>query len=144
MIIFSGNFFSKIHFFHLINKPLESTKELIKTLESDVGIPTSQLIDSKKGNTTKYSQGSWIHPDLAVQLAQWISPKFALQVSKWIRELAVTGSVRIGMEKTDNKILELQNALTEQIIENKKIKKIIKMFCINVSITNFTKELLFT
>ena len=56
-------------------------------------------------------------------MAQWISPKFALQVSKWIRELAITGSVKVGMEKTDNQILELQNALTEQIIENKKIKK---------------------
>lgn len=101
-------------------KRLESTKDLIKALESDTKISYSQLIDSKKGNTTKYSQGSWIHPDLA---AQWISPKFALQVSKWIRELAITGSVKVGMEKTDNQILELQNALTEQIIENKKIKK---------------------
>ena len=54
-------------------KSLESTKDLIKALESEVGIPTSQLIDSKKGNTSKFSQGSWIHPDLAVQLAQWIS-----------------------------------------------------------------------
>ena len=50
-------------------KSLESTKDLIKALEREVGIPTSQLIDSKKGNTSKFSQGSWIHPDLAVQLA---------------------------------------------------------------------------
>ena len=104
-------------------KSLQSTKDLIKALESEVGIPTSQLIDSKKGNTSKYSQGSWIHPDLAVQLAQWISPVFALQVSRWIRELAVTGSVQIGMEKNDKQILELQNALSEQKSENKQLEK---------------------
>jgi hypothetical protein len=104
-------------------KRLENTKELIKALEESQNLTPGyngvKIIDTKEG---RYG-GSWIHPDLAVQLAQWISPKFALQVSRWIRELAVTGSVRIGMEKTDNKILELQNALTEQIIENKKIKK---------------------
>ena len=30
---------------------------------------------------------TWIHPDLAIQLAQWISPNFALEVNKWIRSL---------------------------------------------------------
>ena len=65
---------------------LESTKTLLTALESDVGIATSQLIDIKKGNSIKYSQGSWIHPDLAVQLAQWISPEFSIKVSRWIRE----------------------------------------------------------
>jgi len=64
-----------------------STKELIKELESEIRIRTSQLIDVKKGNSSKFSQGSWIHPDLAVHLAQWISPRFAIQVSRWIDEL---------------------------------------------------------
>ena len=53
-------------------------------------------------------RGSWIHPDLAVQLAQWISPIFSLQVSKWVRELALCGSVSIGKEKTSQQLLELQ------------------------------------
>ncbi len=56
-------------------------------------------------------------------MAQWISPTFALQVSRWIRELAVTGSVQIGMEKNDKQILELQNALSEQKLENKQLEK---------------------
>jgi hypothetical protein len=103
---------------------LESTKELIKELEtqitkSDIGIPISQLVDVKKGNTSQFSQGSWIHPDLAVQLAQWISPTFALQVSRWVRELAHTGSVIVGQEKTQQQLFELQN-------ENKNLKDNIK------------------
>jgi len=102
---------------------LESTKALINALEeaenlkagiptsqiptsgmptniSEVGIPTSQFIVSIKGNSSKFSQGSWIHPDLAVHLAMWISPTFGIQVSKWVRELALCGSVSIGKEKT--------------------------------------------
>ena len=60
----------------------KTTKLLINTSESEVGIPTSQLIDIKKGNSSKFEQGSWIHPDLGIHLAQWISPSFALQVSR--------------------------------------------------------------
>lgn len=105
---------------------LESTKDLIKALEeaincevgiltsgittniSDVRIPTSQFIVSLKGNSSKFSQGSWIHPDLAVHLAMWISPTFGIQVSGWVRELALCGSVSIGKEKTSQQLLELQ------------------------------------
>jgi len=100
---------------------LESTKELIKALEetqfAEVGIPTSancKVIDIKKGGNNKKSQGSWIHPDLAVQLAQWISPTFALQVSKWVRELALTGSVIVGNEKTHQQLVALQNEVIKQ------------------------------
>jgi hypothetical protein len=105
-------------------KPLESTKALIKALESDIGIPASQLVDVRKGNSSKFSQGSWVHPDLAVQLAQWISPVFALQVSRWVRELAVTGRVKMGREKSHTQIIELQKKLGEEqqqrkMIENK-------------------------
>jgi hypothetical protein len=96
---------------------LETTKELIKALEQEEilitgypviknedGITTFKSVDVCKG---RYG-GSWIHPDLAVQLAQWLSPTFALQVSRWIRQLALTGTVTIGKEKTSNELLELQ------------------------------------
>jgi hypothetical protein len=92
-------------------KQLDSTQELIKTLGSDIGIPLAQLVDVKKGNSSSFSQGSWIHPDLAIQLAQWISPVFALKVSRYIRELSVTGSVHLGYEKTGQQILDLQHKL---------------------------------
>jgi hypothetical protein len=59
---------------------LEATKELIRELEKMTGL---KVADVKQG---RYHSGSWIHPDLAVPLAQWISPTFALQVSQWVRE----------------------------------------------------------
>lgn len=69
------------------------------------------LVDIKKGNSSKFAQGSWIHPDLAVYLAQWISPTFAIQVARWVRELMVTGHVSIESQKTNQELIELTNQL---------------------------------
>jgi len=105
-------------------KALDSTKELLKELELDTGIPESQLLDIKKGGNAKtVTQGSWIHPDLAVQLAQWISPKFALKVSRWVIELSVTGSVRLHQEKSRNEIELLNKTLKETKREKNIIQK---------------------
>ena len=79
---------------------LELTKELFSVLSSVVGIPTTELIIIK--------QGSWIHPDLSVPLAQWISAEITIKVSRWMRELALTCTVTLGFEKTQQQLLELQ------------------------------------
>ena len=76
---------------------LDTTKELINELSAVAGIPVSGLVDTKRGGNNKTAQGSWIHPDLSIQLAQWISPKFAIQVSKWIRTLFTEGSLEIDV-----------------------------------------------
>jgi exonuclease VII small subunit len=105
----------------------DPTKELIKVLEekikndtdihnqkSDIHYEYHKIIDIKKGNSSTYSQGSWIHPDLAVHLAMWISPAFGIQVSGWVRELALTGMVIVGEEKTHHQLLALQNEVIKQ------------------------------
>ena len=76
---------------------LDTTKDLINQLESDTGITAPLLVESKRGQTSKFKQGSWIHPDLAIQLAQWISPSFALQVSRWVRSLFDRGTIEIDI-----------------------------------------------
>lgn len=48
------------------------------------------LIVSKRG-APEMGGGTWLHPDLAIQLAQWCSAAFALQVSRWVREWMTTG-----------------------------------------------------
>jgi hypothetical protein len=48
------------------------------------------LITLKRGSSQN-GGGVWLHPDLAVQLAQWCNDPFALQVSRWIREWLTTG-----------------------------------------------------
>lgn len=48
------------------------------------------LVLSKRGSP-EAGGGTWLHPDLAIQLAQWCSKPFAIQVSRWIREWMTTG-----------------------------------------------------
>lgn len=63
----------------------ESTKQFLKELSSDIGIPISALIQSVKGGIPEF-QGTWVHPQVAIHLAQWASAKFAVLVSKWVFE----------------------------------------------------------
>ena len=102
---------------------LNTTKQLISVLEAETGIPVSgpvSLIDIYKGGNNKYNQGSWVHPDLAIQLAQWISPIFALQVSKWIRTLLTDGQVELLKNKDDEIKLNKQKI---QLLEDTYIKQ---------------------
>lgn len=62
---------------------LKTTKEFLAALEADMGIPISQLIQVLKNGHTG-EQGTWVHPQVAINLAIWLSPQFAVQVSKWV------------------------------------------------------------
>ena len=64
---------------------LTSTKEFMAELQSDMGIPISELMQQVKGGEP-HLQGTWVHPQVAIHLAQWLSPKFAVQVTKWVHE----------------------------------------------------------
>ena len=91
---------------------MDTTKELIKELSTEAGIPVSAFVDSNKGGNSKTEQGTWIHPDLSISLSQWISPKFAVQVSKWVRTLFNKGSVEIDLNllrEKNQRIKKLEN-----------------------------------
>ena len=60
-------------------------RDFAAALNSDIGIPISELIQSLKGGNANL-QGTWVHPQVAIHLAQWLSPKFAVMVSKWVFE----------------------------------------------------------
>jgi len=50
-----------------------------------MGIPIDRLVVTViTGINT--NRGTYVHPDVAVNLAQWCSPKFAVAVSRWVRE----------------------------------------------------------
>lgn len=63
---------------------LEQTKAYIDALSTETGIPVSALIQVIKGGNDKLAQGAWVHPKVAINLAQWLSPRFAVQVSDWV------------------------------------------------------------
>ena len=61
------------------------TKEFVKALSAETGIPVSELIQSVRGGIPEL-QGTWVHPQVAIHLAQWLSPKFAVMVTHWVFE----------------------------------------------------------
>lgn len=64
------------------------TQAFVNALSAEIGIPSTELIQQVKEGigAAPTKQASWIHPQIAVHLAQWLSPKFAVQVTKWVTE----------------------------------------------------------
>jgi uncharacterized protein (DUF983 family) len=67
---------------YLSNK---TAQEFLTELSSVTGIPVTGLVVIKQGGIPA-EQGTWVHPDVAINLGQWCSPKSAVAVSKWVRE----------------------------------------------------------
>lgn len=64
---------------------IKATKDFLIELSADAGIPASELVQIIKGGHPQM-QGTWVHPQVAINLGQWASPKFAVVVSKWVFE----------------------------------------------------------
>lgn len=62
---------------------LKSTEAFLNELSAEVKIPTSELVQSVSGGNPQV-QGTWVHPRVAIHLAQWLSPRFAVLVSGWV------------------------------------------------------------
>ena len=111
---------------------LETTKKLIKELESEKGIALSEqsnilnneykFIDNK--NSNNLIQGYWVHPYLAIQLAHWISPNFALQISNWILTLFSNNKIELNINLLNDKdnIIKIKNQRIK-LLENTYLKK---------------------
>lgn len=64
------------NFYHLLG-----TKAFLEELSIALGIPVDKLIISTCG---RYS-GTWVHPDVGIELAGWCSVKFKIQVTQLVR-----------------------------------------------------------
>lgn len=73
---------------------LKTTSAFFGALEADMGIPISELIQSVSGGNGP--QGTWVHPKVAIHLAQWLSPEFAVKVVNWVHDW-MTGTGRQSM-----------------------------------------------
>ena len=66
-----------------------------------------QLIKSEMTGVNE-NRGTWVHPKVAINIAQWISPKFDVQVTTWVHQLLVVGSVKLTDGSTDKDIMDIQ------------------------------------
>ena len=79
------------------------------------------LIEINMGKTDVDDQSTWVHPRVAIHIAQWISPKFAVNVTGWIHKLLSTGSVKL------ERPVKSFSTLTEIDIEAEKLENEVKM-----------------
>ena len=107
---------------------LGKTKAFLKALSTAVGIPTAVLIHLGTGSkfgTTQETTGTWVHPQVAINIAQWISPQFDVKVSAWVLEVMMTGKIDITNTKSYRELKEdnKNKQLKIQLMTKKYVKK---------------------
>lgn len=70
------------------------TALFLNELSRSAQIRANLLIRSITDGPNEF-RGTWVHPRVAINIAQWISPEFDVKVSGWIDDLLSTGSVRL-------------------------------------------------
>jgi len=67
-------------------REMKATNEFLKALSLDLGLSEVQLTQRVGGTPggDPRNQGMWVHPQIAIDLAQWLSPEFKVRVTKWI------------------------------------------------------------
>jgi hypothetical protein len=91
----------------------KSSKAYIEAVSSRRGIPLPQLVEVNNGNIGGTHPGTWVHPRIAVHLAQWLSPIFADEVSDWVLRY-LSGDITLVKEIV-TKHDEVNNVKTTQI-----------------------------
>ena len=74
---------------------LNSTQAFLNELCADMGIHMSEIVITIRGGPPR-QQGTWVHPDVAINLGQWCSPRFAVAVSRWVRDW-LNGKAKPGL-----------------------------------------------
>lgn len=66
----------------------KTNSDFLEALSRSLKLPIAVLVQSVKGGNY---QGTWVHPQVALHLAQWLSADFAVQVTAWIAEWMAGG-----------------------------------------------------
>ena len=101
----------------------EQTQQYISALAESLSERTKILTDEnqivivKKGNSKNFTQGTWLHPKLAIHFARWLNPKFAFWCDEQI-EILLNGKISDGIKTvTPKPTRALPNGLTGEQIE---------------------------
>lgn len=94
----------------------QSTKDYLNSLSAVRRIPLSQLVVVRKGNSSKFTQGTWMHEDVAMEFARWLSPAFAIWTNDRIKELLTQGVTTVSDDDDTiaNAMAILQRRLEEK------------------------------
>ncbi|WP_445634559.1 KilA-N domain-containing protein [Nostoc sp. DSM 114161] len=65
----------------------DSTKTYWEALSADMNLCISALVISIKGGNNKQVQGTWVHPEIAIDLAQWVSVEFRIWANRTLKKV---------------------------------------------------------
>ena len=100
-------------------KELKRTRAFLQVLSSSLVITIDELLKYQIGSNSE--RKTWVHPQVAINIAQWISPEFDVQVSRWIYQIMLTGKTDIRDPKTTQQLDQLAK-------ENKQYAEKIELF----------------
>lgn len=93
-------------------KERKFTKAYWTALSNDIGIPISSLVIEVDGYGS--SQGTWIHPEIAIDLAQWVSVEFRIWANRTLMKVMMNQGPIQQQSMTQ---VQLLAALAQQLAE---------------------------
>ena len=80
---------------------LKGTKAYVEALSASIGMSIDEII-VQNPNAPINDRHTWIHPELAIDLAKWISVEYRIQVNRWMVELHQHGQVTLDRDPIES------------------------------------------
>ena len=93
-------------------KERKSTKAYWTALSNDIGFPISSLVIEVDGYGS--SQGTWIHPEIAIDLAQWVSVEFRIWANRTLMKVMMAQE---SVQQQSMTQVQLLAAVAQQLAE---------------------------
>ena len=94
------------------------TKSMLKELSSRYDI---QWIETSR---SKNRHGTYVHPIIALHVAQWISPQTTVNMLGWMFELVLTGTVDVSTDASTKELHEWHTDVLELSTISSKLDEI--------------------
>jgi len=124
---------------------LQKTKAFLQVLSESAQIHADSLIVYNCAYGKERS--TWVHPQVAINIAQWISPKFDVKVSAWVYEVMMTGKVDISNTKSYRQLQEENKGhkiriqhLTKKYVKKQPREQIIERNVVYILTTKLMKK----
>ncbi len=94
---------------------LGSTKDFLRFLSKDLNVGVDKLMEINRGGD---HSGSWVHPRIAIYIAQWMSPSFCVALTRWINdEWACVKNNRERLSEEFQKMNVYSNSRVEESVQ---------------------------
>ena len=80
---------------------LQSTKDFLSAVSVTKNVGITELVITRRGNSSECKQGTWIREDVAMEFARWLSPMFAIWCNDRIKELLTKGKTELPKPKSN-------------------------------------------